>query len=147
LAERHIQRHKFWEQLLERSLSYTRLSENRSPTTDYWLSVAAGRSGVNYNYLIYKDYAGIDLYIDFRDYDLNKAAFDQLLAQKEEIEAEFGNTMIWRRLNDKRSSRILVNYKNIGGLYDPEKWADIQELLIKSMVRFDKVFRPRLRKL
>lgn len=146
-AERHIQRYKFWEQLLERSLEHTRLSENRSPTRDHWLTVAAGRSGVSYNYLIYTDYAGIDLYIDFGDFDKNKTAFDQMFAQKDVIEQEFGDTLDWRRLDDKRSSRVVKLYKGGGGLYDPEAWSHIQKLLIEAMIRLDKTLRRRLRNL
>ena len=146
-AERHIQRRKFWEQLLERSLQQTNLTENRSPTRDHWLSVAAGRSGVGYNYLIYTDYAGIDLSIDFGDYDKNKSAFDQLYAQKDAIEEQFGDELEWRRMEDKRSSRIVKLYRGTGGLYQPESWSDVQGTLIDSMIRFDNALRRRLRNL
>ena len=54
LAGRHIERLEFWTQLLERSVGRTQLTANRTPGKDHWFQVAAGRSGVNYNYLILK---------------------------------------------------------------------------------------------
>lgn len=146
-AERHIERLKFWEGLLERSRGRTKLAENRSPSRDHWLSVAVGKSGLNYNYLILKDRIAVDLYIDFGDYDKNKAAFDQLFAQKDEIEREFGEPLDWRRLDDKRTSRIVKVYRDMGGLDTPDKWPQFQDMLIDAMIRFDKTFRKRLRNL
>jgi hypothetical protein len=146
-AERHVQRLKFWEELLERSLPHTRLSENRSPSREHFLTVAAGRSGVHYNYLIRTDNAGIELYIDFRDINQNKAAFDQLYAQKDEIEQEFGDVLEWERMDHNRSSRIQKTFEGVGGLYQPDSWPQLQNLMIDAMIRFDKAFRRRLRDL
>jgi len=90
LAERHVNRQDFWKGLLERSRKVTRLSENRSPSTDHWLAVASGRSGLTYNYLIIKSGAAIDLYIDVNDGLKNKVIFDELYTDREAIESEFG---------------------------------------------------------
>lgn len=144
LAERHILREAFWTQLLERSRGKTTLTENRSPTYDHWLAVAAGRSGINYNYLIYMDHAAIDLYIDFGDHAANKSAFDQLLEQRESIEQEFGDTFEWRRMDDKRSSRIVKQYHGQGSLREEDRWATLQDMLIEAMIRFDQVMRQRI---
>ncbi len=147
LAERHVVRKEFWTQLLQRSEGKTRLAENRSPSRDHWLAVAAGKSGINYNYLILKDGGGIDLYIDVKDYERNKAIFDALYADKDAIEAEFGEELDWRRLDDRRSSRIVKVYRGQGSLYEQEKWATLQDMLIDAMIRLDKVFRKRIKRL
>lgn len=145
LAERHILREEFWSRLLNLSKGRTSLGSNRSPTRDYWLSVAAGRSGINYNYLILKNGAGIDLYIDVGDQGKNKAIFDRLFAEKDMIEDEFGETLDWRRLDDKRASRVVKSYEDQGSLMEQDKWNDLQEVMIDAMIRFDKVFRKRIR--
>ncbi len=144
LAERHILRQEFWTQLLRQSEGRTRLTENRSPTRDHWLGVAAGKSGINYNYLILKDGAGIDLYIDVGDQDRNKAIFDALLEEKDAIEQEFDDTLDWRRLDDKRSSRVVKVYRGLGSLHEQDKWETLQEMMIDAMIRFDKAFRERI---
>lgn len=108
LAEHHISqlRKQFWSQLLESSKGRTNLGENRSPSDDHWLTIAAGRSGISYNYLIWTDSGGIDLKIDVGQQDRNKAIFDQLSAEKDAIEAEFGQAFNWLRLDDRRTSRV-----------------------------------------
>lgn len=147
LAERHLLREEFWTKLLDRSKYRTKLGVNRSPSRDHWLSIATGRSGLTFNYLILKDGAAIDLYIDVGDQDKNKAIFDALLAEKEAIETEFGEPLEWRRLDDKRASRIVRLYKGEGSLTERDRWDGLQDKLIDSMIRFDAAFRKRIRKI
>lgn len=144
LAERHILREEFWTGLLERSKARTSLAANRSPSRDHWLSVATGRSGINYNYLILKDGAGVDLYIDVGNQDKNKALFDQLYAEREAIEREFGDALDWRRLDHKRASRVVMYYGDKGSLHEKDRWYELQDKLIDTMIRFDNVFRSRI---
>ena len=146
LAERHVLRHEFWTQLLQQSKGLTRLTENRSPTRDHWLTVATGKSGINYNYLILKDGAGLDLYIDVGNQERNKAIFDALFIDRVAVEQEFGDTLEWLRLDDKRASRIVKVYKGFGGLHEPDKWETLQGKLIDAMIRFDKAFRIRIQR-
>jgi hypothetical protein len=146
LAERHHKRLAFWTQMLERIKGRSTLGINRSPSTDHWLTVATGVSGVGFNYLILKDGAGVDVYIDVGDKAKNKAIFDALYVEKGVIEAEFGEQLDWRRLDDKRASRI-VKIIRTGNLNEPDTWASIQDELIETMIKFDKSFRHRLARL
>jgi hypothetical protein len=113
LAERHVVRLRFWEQLLrlarEKELM---LHAQRSPTKDHWLSAGAGiRSGVHYNYLAWmENEVGIELYIDTGDAAENKQLFDAFRAKKTQIEQDFGAPLLWERLDAKRASRIIENY-------------------------------------
>lgn len=147
LAERHYHRKEFWTGLIERSQGKTKLFSSKTPSTDHWLGIGSGRSGIVFNYLILKDGAGIDLYIDVGDYERNKAVFDSLLQDKEAIEADFGEPLEWRRLDDKRASRIVKLYRDFGSLNEPETWPTLQDMLIEKMIRFDKVFRQRIRRI
>jgi len=144
LADRHYHRKEFWTGFLERSQARTRLFSGRSPTTDHWLTAATGKSGIGFNCLILKDRAAIDLYIDVGDWEKNKAAFDFLYADRDAIEAEFGDSLDWRRLDDKRASRVVKVYHGYGSLNEPETWPELQELLIEKIIQFDKVFRKRI---
>ncbi len=147
LADRHYHRKEFWTGLLERSQGKTRLFSGKTPSTDHWLGTGSGRSGIVFNYLILKDGAGIDLNIDVGDYEKNKAVFDTLLQDREDIEAEFGEPLDWRRLDDKRTSRVVKLVRGFGSLNEPETWPTLQDVLVEQMIRFDKVFRPRIAKI
>lgn len=143
LAERHVIRLRFWEQLLklarDRGLS---LHAQRSPTKDHWLGAGAGiRSGVSYNYLAWMaDEVGVELYIDTGDAAENKQLFDAFHAKKEQIEHDFGAPLLWERLDTKRASRIKYLIP-CGGLTSEEQWPEIQEKLVDAMRRFSGAIR------
>lgn len=147
LAERHYKRKEFWTGLLERSQGKTHLFSGKSPSDDHWLGSGSGRSGIEFDYLILKDRSAIDLAIKIPDKEKNKAIFDLLYADKANIEAEFGEPLDWRRLDDKLSSRIVKVYHDHGSLSEPETWPSLQDMLIEKMIAFDKVFRPRIARL
>lgn len=147
-ATRHHQRLEFWTGLLEKvHTKGIQLHANRSPSRDHWLSTGAGKGGIVLNYLILKDGAGIDLYIDVNDQDRNKDIFDALLADKAAIETEFGEELDWRRLDDKRASRIVKVWHGQGSINEPETWPQLQDMMIDAMLRFDKAIRKRLRRI
>lgn len=146
LAERHVLRLKFWEQLL--SLARQKgvlIHAQRTPTKDNWISAGAGyRSGVSFTYLIFMtDGGAVELYIDTGDKDENKTIFDTLYGQKAEIEKAFGNSLSWERLDEKRASRIRYAVKG-GGLVDEANWPAIQDAMVNAMDRLAKALRPHL---
>ena len=62
------------------------------------------------------------------------------------IEKEFGESLEWERLDDKRASRIRRRF-TIGGLAKADTWPALQENMIDTMIRLEKVLRPRLAKI
>lgn len=75
----------------------------RKASTDHWYDVAIGTSEAHISItLVNKDGSiGVELYIND-----NKDLFDNLFAQKEEIESKLGFTMQWERLDNRKASRI-----------------------------------------
>ena len=114
LAERHLKRLEFWEQLLKKSNTKTDLFSNVSPSKECWIGAGAGKSGLSYNYVILKNSARIELYIDTGDKDKNKQIFDQLYSRRQEIESDFGEELEWQRLDDRRACRIAKTVENKG---------------------------------
>ena len=68
------------------------------------------------------------------------------MLKKEDIEREFGDELEWRRLDDKRSSKITKTVVN-KGLRDEESWDEIQDKMIDAMIRLEAAFRNRIMKL
>jgi len=67
--------------------------------------------------------------------------FNAFLQHKIEIEELFGDPLDWQLLPDKRASRIRFVISNYG-LIDQDQWDELQEQLIKSMIRMEKAIRP-----
>lgn len=137
MAERHVQRLEFWTSLLTRAkMQGFRLHENRSPSKENWLSGATGRTGLQFNYLIFIDSsAAIELSIATSDKDLNKQIFDKLVAQKAVIESTCGSALEWVRLDDKQSCKIRYQLTT-AGLRDLDDWPQTQDAMIDAMKRF-----------
>ena len=147
--ERHIIRMKFWTQLLEQAKEKIKLHANISPNRFSWVGTSAGKRGLNFNYVIRRENAYVELYID-RGKEAekeNKAIFDKLAASKAMIEKSFGNKLEWERLETKRACRIKKRI-NVGGYRDPEeKWPVIHNARIDAMMRLEKSLRPHITKL
>jgi hypothetical protein len=146
LAERHLLRLKFWEQLLEKAKGRgLTLHGGRSPSKDNWLGASAGKAGFHYNYVIWLDEkTAVELWIDVGDQAENKRIFDSLHAKKERIEKDFGGPLSWERLDDRRDSRIRYVI-NRGGLRDDQaKWPAIQEAMVDAMSRLSSAFKPHI---
>jgi Domain of unknown function (DUF4268) len=149
-AERHILRKEFWGELLEKIKGKTKLFSNISPNIYHWLGTGAGKAGLSYNFIITNSYASCELYIDkgkkYVEPNINKLRFDQLYKNKHQIEKEFGGTLNWERLDNKRASRISIKFKDVG-LRDQEKWDKLHEKMTNTMIKFEKAFKNHIKDL
>jgi hypothetical protein len=149
IAERHGIRKRWWTQLVERSALVNKLHAHITPGQYSWIGTSSGVRGLNLNYVVTKDDCAAELYIDRgKDSDAeNKAIFDQLFANKDQIENSFGQPLSWERLEAKRACRI--RYTQSGGGYrsPEEQWPSLQDAIIKDMDRLEKSLRPHLKQL
>ncbi len=146
LAERHLLRLEFWQQLLEQAKTRTDLHARISPSKDNWISAGAGKSGLGFNYAIRMNDAQAELYIDTGEAAANERIFDQLLASKDEIETAFGGPLEWQRLEGRRACRIRCRL-TVGGLIDQDRWPKTQEAMIDAMVRLEQAHKPHIKRL
>lgn len=145
LAERHLRRLEFWKKLLARAKSKTNLHSNVSPGKDNWVTAGAGKSGMGWSYVITMDRGTVELFIDRgpEKKDETDRIFEKILNDRDKIEKEFGEPLIWDRLEGRRVCRI-KSLCEIGGLKDTGLWERIQEDMIDRMVRLEKALRPML---
>ena len=100
-------RKQFWSEFIQYCEENNGLFVKISPVTAHWISKSLKTPyGININAVVGFDYDRVEIYIDTKDKDFNKKLFDYLYAQKETIEAEYGSSLIWERLSDKRACRI-----------------------------------------
>jgi len=147
-AERHHLRKEFWTELLEKAKLKTKLHANVSPCIYTWVGAGAGHAGIGYNYVIANNAANTEVYLDRgKDFpSLNKARFDSLFKHKDEIEKIFGDKLSWERLDKKRASRIAFRINNLG-LKDKDRWPELQDKMIDSMIKLEKATEPFIKKL
>ena len=149
LTERHLLRRQFWTALLESAKEKTSLHANTSSSQYNYVMTGAGRSGLNFRYVIQQHTSDIDLYIDRgRDADNeNEEIFDTLEEAKEEIEEVFGESLEWQRLEGKRACRIGKRFSLGGYRDDEEEWSEIQDAMIDGMIRLEAALRPHIDRL
>ena len=135
-AESEAERLEFWTQFNDVVASRGKPFNIRKATTDNWYDVALGRSDVYISITLVNKTSkiGIQVYL----YD-NKELFDALYAQKEEIESKLGIALDWRRLDNKKASRIFqfitgLNFKDHSNY--PERLYEI----IDRVIQMRKVF-------
>ena len=149
IAERHEIRRRWWTELIERSRAVNNLHSHITPGKYAWIGTSSGTRGIGFNYTVLKDECGAEVYIDRGKGadEENEKIFDQLYANKTEIENAFGSPLKWERLESKRACRI-KHTNSEGGYRSPEeKWVDIQTNTIKAMDRLEKAFSPYLARL
>jgi HKD family nuclease len=139
---------KFWEQLLNHAKDKgVMLHKNVNPSDDSWLSTGAGKSGLNFSYVILLNRAKAELTIETSDKERNKAIFDELKSKKKQIESKFGTVLEWDRKRDKIKRCTINHIINRGGLDDQNKWVEIQDAMIGAMDRLSKAFKPHIQAL
>lgn len=127
----------FWTQFNELLAAKGKPFNIRKATTDHWYDVALGTSeahiGIN---LVNKEACVVvEVYITN-----NKPLFDQLYAQKEQIEQALGFSLDWRRLTDtKKASRILYSIPGLN-FDDHSNYEQLMNEIIDKVVLLKKVF-------
>jgi len=144
IAERYQIREKFWVQLLETAKVKSKLHAKISAGRHGWIGASSGMQGLGFNYVIRRNEAQVELYID-RGKDKeeeNIRIFKQIETEKHSIEEIFCESLEWEILEGRRACRI----KNIiqeGGYFDEEaKWPEIQSLMVDAMIRLEKSLKP-----
>ena len=147
LAEQDDTLLRFWTELQERARSRTTLHAAVSPGRGNWLTTSAGVSGLFFNYIVRKNDARVELYIDRGgDSAENDEIFDRLYAERNEIEATFGGPLEWERREDVRRCKVLENL-DVDGYANLSNWPEVQETMIDAMIRLEKALGSRIREL
>ncbi len=104
------QRIEFWNQFNDVIIERGKPFNVRKATTDHWYNVAIGTSEAHIDItLVNKDSViGVELYITD-----NKGLFDKLYNKKDDIEADLGFKLDWRRLDNSKASRIIYHIKGL----------------------------------
>ena len=114
----------------------TSLFQNISPQVSHWIGAGSGVRGLTFNFAASKSYARAELYIDRGDREENKFVFDEVFKIKDEIERDFGEPLVWERLDDKRGSRIKSEIE--GNIFEEASWGELIPSMVDRMVRLER---------
>ena len=145
-GSRHHKRREFWAKFLEASNKETTLTQNLNPTDDHWIGVGLGMSGVNLNLVVTRKYARTEVYINKGKQELNKEIFEILKKDKESIERELGQEIVWERMEDKITSRIKWEKQGLN-IFNEDDHKEMIAFLIMSMQKMHDVFKNYVAKL
>lgn len=137
---------EFWKDLLDKVKPVLPKFSKIAPSKHHWIGAGSGMSGFGYSFVIRIQNAQVELYIDQGDAKKNKQSFDTLYARREQIEQEFGKTLTWERLNEKRASRVSYLIED-SGLLARDRWPEIQKQMIEAMVQLQEALQPEIRRL
>lgn len=146
LANSHVYRNEFWHKLLPYFNTKSDLFLGRNMELnqyDHWLSTGSGIAGCPFCFIVTKDYCCVKLGLDSTNKDYNKLAYDYLYRKKEEIEKDFGDKLLWERLDDKKSSRISYRLDNVS-IFNKEDWDIMITFLTDSMIKLEKSLRKHI---
>lgn len=146
LKNRHHIRLEFWEQFIKYNNTKNNLTSNLSPTRDNWIGVSIGISGVSINVVVSKNYARNEIYIYRGDKEENKKIYDFIWNNKTEIETNFGEELIWERMDDKVTCRIKHQLDGVN-IFEKDDWTRMNEFLVDSLMRMEKSFSGPVKKL
>lgn len=137
---------RFWTKLLERARTRTSLHAEIGPTDLNWVSVSSGIRGLQLNYFARQHDAQAELYIDrgTASDDENRQIFGALAAKKVEVETTFGGPIEWQDLPGKRACRIRAMVATGGYRSGEERWPEVHDAMIDTMIRFERALRPHI---
>lgn len=142
----HALRRDFWEQTLDRlRADGVDLYRNISPGRDHWLNAGSGITACPYRMIFSRDELRVEMGLQRTSTSENKWLFDELFAQKQEIEAAFGEPLEWRRLDDKKQSRVVYAHPFNG--FDRESWPEMTAWLSQHIARLEAAFSTPLARL
>jgi hypothetical protein len=137
---RHNTRMQFWKKLLPEMNGKTDLFKNISPSKDNWIGAGTGISSVAYNFVVSRNYARVEVYLQRSVKEENKFIFDELEKYKDAIEENFGERLIWERLDDKKASRIKYQKEDVN-IYNDGDWETMINFMVTSMVKLENSFK------
>jgi hypothetical protein len=144
-AARHHVRLAYWESFAAYLKQHNSTFRIRRANKDNWFWFSVGRTdfGISATISTEKNRLGVELSMSN---DPGKVAFKALYAQRDAINAEFGEGLDWQELPGKKASRIVI-YQYSVDPSDKAQYATLHSWMLERMDRFKKVFAKRVQQL
>jgi hypothetical protein len=89
-----------------------------------------------------RDRLRIELYVDAKDAEAQRARWRHFVAARGDIEARFGQSLVWEELPDSRASRIAHYFPGAASVVDEQRWPALRQWLIDVAAPFQRAVQP-----
>lgn len=135
----HQFRYEYWTLFNEyagKNSPFTKEFHLRKASTDHWMDLSIGTSNCHLTISIIQKRNSVDLELYINE---DKLLFEKLYHSKDAIEKETGLSFDWKKLPDKKASRIVVE-KNVN-FEDKNEWPKQFDWIIENSVKMKRVFK------
>jgi len=134
----------FWKSFRDYVLENSTVFRPRKASPCHWMSFGIGTSKAHVSALLNTQNKLISVCLNITCRDDRIALFNLLEQDKETIEQELGNPLVWEEKPEKKSSTIII--RNTG--MDPNNkntWGQQQQWMLKQLEKFRQIFGSRIR--
>lgn len=137
-----LQQKRFWTEMSNALKQRSQTLRPQKPRPEHWTYLAIGRSGIVISPTLNtrEDRLGVELSVGSVD---SKKHYQALLAQRSEIEQEFGADLDWQELPDKHMCRIAI-WRDASKFADESRWPEYVDWMIDQILNMESVFRARV---
>lgn len=140
LNKTQSERMNFWTQFNELVIARGKPFNLRKASTDAWYDVSLGRMGIHIDITLVNKNNNITVGIYI---DNDKQLFDTLYENRADIEQELGFSLNWRRLDDKKASRVQYTIHGLD-FENHANYSDFMNQSIDKVIQLRKVFKKYL---
>ena len=135
---------RFWEQLLDHfRKNKFEMFANITHLKNPYISAGSGVTGLQYFLILGQTEVRVDFYINRLSKEENKRIFDFLFSRKDKIESRFEGTLEWKRLDDKKSSKICCD-ESFDSI-DESNWSEMAEWLLVQAKKMENALKPEIK--
>ena len=131
----------YWTKFSEYLDNNDTLFNSRKPQPQHWYDLPIGSSLCHISLTIS---SGKKCLLSHIYIDNDKDLFDYLYSQKEDIGKEMGISLDWKRLDNKKASKIEIKHENIDPL-NQDNWDKMIKMQIGDANKFYQVFKERIK--
>lgn len=147
LTDKTVAYQEFYQGLMDELREKHKFTNAKAAQPQSWYAFSSGTTGISYSTAFASgNRLRVELYVDVGDMVKNKAIFDDLKEQQQQIEDEVGEPLVWERLDTRRASRISAVRENTSIAEATANEQEVRDWLVKRLLKFRAVFGPRLKK-
>lgn len=133
------QRLEYWQAFNDYAFSdanFSRIFNKRKPTTDHWMDFSIGSSACHIAVSQIQKRKAVDVELYIND---DKELFKSLFAHKDEIEKNMEMELEWKKLPERKASRILIE-KTVD-LDDRATWPEQFDYIMDTCIKMKRAFK------